>query len=94
MDKDIIEHKLRVFISSKCGGKYSIARKALKEMLTLTGLMDVYVFETEPASSENTISAYLDSVDNSDVCIFLIDNKDGVSPAVLSEENRAKEISN
>lgn len=86
-----IEHPLRVFISSRCGGKYTIARKALKKLLSLTGLTEVYVFETEPASSEDTISAYLDNVDQSDLCIFLIDNKDGPSPAVLSEEKRAKD---
>ena len=86
-----VEHKLRVFISSRCGGKYTIARKALKAMLEATGLIESYVFETEPASSEDTISAYLESVDNSNLCIFLVDNADNVSPAVLSEEKRAKD---
>ena len=59
-----IEHKLRVFISSKCGGKYTIARKALRKLLEATGLVKVYVFETEPASSEDTQSAYLQYVDD------------------------------
>lgn len=86
-----IEHKLRVFISSKCGGKYSVARKALKAWLAATGLIEVYAFETEPASSEDTISAYLEYVDESNLCIFLIDNQDGATPAVLSEEKRAKD---
>lgn len=86
-----IEHKLRVFISSKCGGKYTIARKALKRLLELTGLVEVYVFETEPASSEDTQSAYLEYVDESNLCVFLVDNEDGVPPAVLSEEKRAKD---
>ena len=86
-----IEHKLRVFISSKCGGKYTIARKALKRLLECTGLVEVYAFETEPASSEDAQSAYLEYVDNSNLCIFLVDNKDGVPPAVLSEEKRAKD---
>lgn len=86
-----IDHKLRVFISSKCGGKYAIARTALKSLLEATGLVEVYVFETEPASSEDTISAYLENVDESNLCIFLVDNADGVPAAVLSEERRAKE---
>ena len=86
-----IEHKLRIFISSKCGGKYTIARKALKTLLETTGLVETYVFETEPGSSEDTISAYLEYVDNSNLCIFLVDNADGVPPAVLSEEKRAKD---
>lgn len=93
MSSAIIEHPLRVFISSKCGGKYTIARKALKKLLKSTGLIEVYVFENEPASSEDTQSAYLEYVDQSNLCIFLIDNKDGVSPAVLSEEKRAKDKS-
>jgi len=86
-----IEHKLRVFISSKCGGKYAIARKALKTLLETTGLVEVYAFETEPASSEDTQSSYLEYVDNSNLCIFLIDNGDDVPAAVLSEEKRAKD---
>lgn len=86
-----IEHKLRVFISSKCGGKYTIARKSLQKLLEVTGLVETYVFETDPASSEDTQSAYLEYVDNSNLCIFLVDNEDGVPPAVLSEEKRAKD---
>ena len=86
-----IEHKLRVFISSKCGGKYTIARKSLQKLLDVTGLVETYVFETDPASSEDTLSAYLEYVDNSNLCIFLIDNEDGATPAVLSEEKRAKD---
>lgn len=86
-----IEHKLMVFISSKCGGKYTIARKALKKLLEATGLVQTYVFEMEPASSEDTVSSYLEYIDQANLCVFLIDNEDGVPPAVLSEEKRAKE---
>ncbi len=93
MSSAIIEHPLRVFISSKCGGKYSIARKALETLLKSTGLVEVYVFENEPASSEDTQSAYLEYVDQSNLCVFLVDNQDGASPAVLSEEKRAKDKS-
>lgn len=91
MSSSGIEHKLRVFISSKCGGKYTIARKTLKKLLETTGLVEAYAFETEPASSEDTRSAYLEYVDNSNLCIFLVDNADGAPPAVLSEEKRAKD---
>lgn len=86
-----IEHKLRVFISSKCGGKYTIARKSLKKLLEITGLIETYVFEAETASSEDTQSSYLEYVDGSNLCLFLVDNEDGVPPAVLSEEKRAKD---
>lgn len=88
-----IEHKLRVFISSKCGGKYTIARKSLRKLLEVTGLIEVYTFEEEPASSEDTKSAYLEYVDGSNLCIFLIDNDDGVPPAVLSVACQAKKKS-
>lgn len=93
MSSAMIKHPLRVFISSKCGGKYSIARKALETLLKSTGLVEVYVFENESASSEDTQSAYLEYVDQSNLCIFLIDNQDDASPAVLSEEKRAKDKS-
>lgn len=86
-----IEHKLRIFISSKCGGKYTIARKALKKLLLSTGLVEVYAYEEEPASSEDNRSAYLEYVDGSNLCIFLIDNEDGATPPVLNEEKRAKD---
>lgn len=93
MSSATIKHPLRVFISSKCGGKYSVARKALETLLKSTGLVEVYVFENEPASSEDTQSAYLEYVDQSNLCIFLVDNQDGAPPAVLSEEKRAKDKS-
>ena len=73
MSSATIKHPLRVFISSKCGGKYSVARKALETLLKSTGLVEVYVFENEPASSEDTQSAYLEYVDQSNLCIFLVD---------------------
>ena len=91
MNNTDIEYKLRVFISSRCGEKYTIARKALKKLLLSTGLVHVYAFEIAPASSEDPQSAYLQYIDDSNLCIFLVDNEDDVSPAVLSEEKRAKD---
>lgn len=85
-----IEHKLRVFISSRCGGKYTIVRKALKTILQATGLMEVYAFETEPASSIDTQSAYLDYVEQSNLCIFLVDNADDITSAIWSEVKAAR----
>jgi len=86
-----IRHKMNIFISSKCGQKYTIARKALDTLLRATGMAEVYVFEEEPGSSLDTRSAYLDEVERADLCVFLIDNKDGVSDSVLREQKRAKE---
>lgn len=93
MSSAMIKHPLRVFISSKCGGKYSIARKALETLLKSTGLVEVYVYENEPASSEDTQSEYLEHLGQCNLCIFLVDNQDGASPSVLSEEKRAKDES-
>lgn len=87
----MIDYKLKVFISSRCGGKYTIARKSLKKLLEVTGLAKAFVYETEPASSSNTEDSYLEHIDDSHLCVFLVDNEDGVSPAVIKEEKRAKE---
>lgn len=90
-----IRFKLKIFISSKCGGKYEYVRKGLKLLLESTGLANVFVYEDELASSQDNISSYLTSLDDSNLCIFIIDNEDwnknGASAAVLSEEKRAKE---
>lgn len=91
MRSESIEFKVTVFISSKCGGKYTIVRKALKELLLETGMTKVYCFETAPGSSQPMPDAYLQYVEESHLCVFLIDNKDDITEAVLSEHQRAKE---
>ena len=86
-----IERKLTVFISSKINKRYKVVRKALKELLLETGMVaSVYAFEKEGANSRDVKSAYLDEVSRSDVCLFLIDNADGVSDAVYAEHERAR----
>jgi hypothetical protein len=92
MQSDTVEHKVHIFISSKCGGKYSIVRKALKELLLETAMTEVYAFETEPCSSEPMPNAYLQYMPPSHLCIFLIDNKDGVSDSVLGEYKLANDL--
>lgn len=92
MQVDTIEYKVTVFISSKCGGRYAIIRKALKELLLETGMTNVYVFETAPGSSQPMPDAYLQYINESHLCLFLIDNKDGVTNPVLAEYQRAKEL--
>jgi len=86
-----IERKLTVFISSKINKRYKVVRKALKELLLETGMVaSVYAFEKEGASSRDVKSAYLDEVSKSDICVFLIDNADGVPDAVYAEHERAR----
>ena len=92
MTSNTIEHKVNIFISSKCGGKYEIMRKALKRLLLETGLTDVYCFETEPASSTSMPSAYLHRVDWAQLLILIVDNKDGISDATMAEYKRAREL--
>lgn len=82
--------KLRVFVSSRCDGKYKIARRAIRKLLEATGLTEVYVYEDTPASSDNNESAFLSEIDRSDLCIIIVDNKDNISHAVLREIRRAQ----
>lgn len=82
--------KIKVFISSKMGDtaadqKYILARKAVKEILESTQLFEVYSFEDKGASTRSAKEHYTQGLENSDVCIFLIDNKDGVPAGVKSE---------
>lgn len=82
--------KIRVFISSACGKeswkqKYNYVREGLKILIESTGLAEVYVFESEGASTISAEQHYLQELENCDVCIFLIDNKDGVPDGVQKE---------
>jgi hypothetical protein len=113
----ISEEKIKVFISSKCGGErinfdklvnntskskediaanavranYDVVRRALKLSLEATGFISTYVFEDEAASTVAAQQDYFDRLDNSDVCLFLIDNfDDNLSPGLLAEITRAQ----
>lgn len=87
----MLERKITIFISSRINERYNIVRKALKTLLLETGMVaSVYAFETEGACSQDVKSSYLKEVSQSDLCVFLIDNADGVSDAVLAEHSRAK----
>ncbi|MEK4151749.1 hypothetical protein [Carnobacterium sp. FSL E2-0243] len=85
-----IKRKLKVFISSKIGDtnsdqKYMLARAAVKNILESTGLFEVYAFENEGASVSSAIEHFEFNLKDSDSCIFLIDNKDGVPEGVKLE---------
>ena len=78
--------KIRVFISSICGKeKYDHVRSELKQLIESTGLATVYLFEGKGASSISAGSHYLYALEDSDVCIFLIDNADGIAQGVQEE---------
>lgn len=79
--------KINVFVSSKCGdnGKYDHVRAELKKLIESTGIADVYLFEDEGAATIPAGAHYVYGLKDSDICIFLIDNADGVPGGVQRE---------
>lgn len=81
--------KIKVFISSICGNpampQYDKVREQLKNAIEETGLADVYVFEGEGAATISAKNHYSWGLEDSDVCIFLIDNADGIPNGVQNE---------
>lgn len=88
----IPDRKIQVFISSICGdnGRYDNVRAALKKAIEDTGLAQVYTFEGKESSVMTAKEHYTFALENSDVCIFLIDNADGITPGVQSEIDTVK----
>lgn len=89
------EDKIKVFISSACGNedwkqKYNYIREALKVVIKGTGFAEPYVFESEGASTISAGSNYISALEESNLCIFIIDNKDEVPYGVLKEVEIAK----
>ena len=86
------ERKIKVFISSICGdkAKYDRVRAELKEAIESTNLAEVYLFEDRGASTLTAGSHYTWALEDSDVCIFLIDNADGVTAGVQKEGDTAR----
>lgn len=91
----IPEQKIKIFISSACGDepekqKYILVREALKALIESTGFAEAYVFESAGASTASAGQHYTFELEDCDVCIFLIDNSDGVPPGVQKEIDIAK----
>ena len=87
------EYKIKAFVSSQSGtNKYDNIRKTLKKLLEDTGLVQVYLFEDSHASTLDVEDSYLGKLEDNDVCIFLIDNKDDASEGVLKEHLRAQNL--
>lgn len=83
--------KIKVFISSICGvEKYDKVRAELKSAIEATQLADVYIFEERDASSLPAGAHYTWALEDSDLCIFLIDNDDGIKPGVQAEIDTVK----
>lgn len=83
--------KIKVFISSICGvEKYDKVRTELKNAIEGTQLADVYTFEGEGASTLPAGAHYILALEDSDICIFLIDNADGIEAGVQAEIDTVK----
>lgn len=83
--------KIKVFISSICGvEKYDKIRAELKSAIEATRLADVYTFEEKGASTLTADTHYTFALKDSDICIFLIDNADGIRPGVQNEIDTVK----
>lgn len=83
--------KIKVFISSICCvEKYDKVRADLKSAIEGTQLADAYTFESEGASTLSAGSHYTWALEDSDICIFLIDNEDGINPGVQAEIDTVK----
>lgn len=82
-----VGQKINVFISSICGdkGKYDRVRAELKKAIEATEIAKVYLFEAEGAATMSAGAHYVYGLEDSDICIFLIDNADGVTPGVQKE---------
>lgn len=98
-EMQINREKVSVFISSRCDSaedkkngtiKYGVMRKSLKLLLEETGICDVYAFEESHATTVDVVHSYMDKLDDADLVIIIIDNKDDVSDATLKEISRAK----
>ena len=89
--RQLPDKKLKVFISSICGEeKYDRVRHELKRAIEDTNLAEVYTFEETGASTLSAEEHYIWELKDSDICIFLIDNKDGVRSGVQKEIDIAK----
>ena len=85
------KQKIKVFISSICGEeKYDTVRAELKNAIEATNLADVYTFEGKGASTLSAGAHYKFALEDSDICIFLIDNADGIRPGVQAEIDTVK----
>lgn len=86
------KEKVNIFISSNCGGRYTLVREALRLLLLETGMCEVYMFEEEGATTSDVVSAYMRRLERSDIIVFLIDNKDGIGEGTMKEVKRGREL--
>ena len=84
--------KIRVFISSKCGdsepgnlGRFDRMRREIAKRLDSSPVFAPYLWERGGASTANAERNYIGELNDSDICVVVIDNKVGVTPGVQKE---------
>lgn len=87
-----LKEKVKVFISSNCGGKYLFVRESLRLLLLETNMCEVYMFEQEGATTSDVVSSYMRKLERSDIIVYLIDNKDDIGEGILKEVKRGREL--
>lgn len=90
MSTNKVKDPIKVFISSKCDGKYREMRKRLSKLINDSPLMNSICYEEEGSRSVKSEEFYVNHVKSCDVCLVIIDNEDGISPSVLKEIDTAK----
>ena len=92
---------VKVFISSNCdskeakqsgNAKYGVMRKSIKILLESTAMCEVYIFEEGTATSYSVIPSYMNPLEDSDLVIVIVDNKDGIGQGTQKEINRINAI--
>ena len=86
------KEKVTIFISSNCGGKYTVVRESLRLLLLETGMCEVYMFEEDGAKTSDVVTSYMRRLERSDIIVFLIDNKDGIGEGTMKEVKRGREL--
>ena len=90
MSTNKVKDPIKVFISSKCDGKYREMRKRLSKLINDSPLMCSICYEEEGSRSVKSEEFYVNHVKSCDVCLIIIDNEDEISPSVLKEIDTAK----
>ena len=90
MSTNKVKDPIKVFISSICDGKYREMRKRLSKLINDSPLMIPICYEDEGSRSVISEEFYVNHVKSCDVCLFIIDNDDEISPSVLKEIDTAK----
>ena len=86
--------KLNIFISSNCGGRYTLVREALRLLLWKQECVKFICLRKKGPTTSDVVSSYMRRLERSDIIVFLIDNKDGIGEGTMKEVKRGRELKN